>query len=145
GNEPSDVLNYRAQHGDFPHQTTMNQFFTESQFESYRALGHHVAHEVFGDCLHDLEDTTQMSDTAHRAIAHRLFANLNRRWFPPPPKLEENYLESVKGCIELEVALRTDPNLAHFSETVFPELQPASADAAVRERAEVHAVSQMLQ
>jgi hypothetical protein len=37
------VLNYRRQHDAFPHDTTMNQFFTESAFESYRRLGEHIA------------------------------------------------------------------------------------------------------
>jgi len=37
--EPSDVLAYAARNPDFPHQTTVDQFFGESQFESYRRLG----------------------------------------------------------------------------------------------------------
>ena len=37
--EPVDVLQYQAQHPDFPHQSTLNQWFDESQFESYRKLG----------------------------------------------------------------------------------------------------------
>jgi hypothetical protein len=46
GDEPADVLQYRKHYKDFPHQSTTDQFFTESQFESYRALGHHVMHTV---------------------------------------------------------------------------------------------------
>ena len=42
GDEPPDLLNYRRQHSSFPHDTTLNQFFTESQFESYRRLGEHI-------------------------------------------------------------------------------------------------------
>ena len=42
GDEPPDILNYRMQHPAFPHDTTLNQFFTESQFESYRRLGEHI-------------------------------------------------------------------------------------------------------
>ena len=30
-------------HKDFPHETTADQFFDESQFESYRHLGYEVA------------------------------------------------------------------------------------------------------
>ena len=30
-------------HEDFPHETTADQFFDESQFESYRHLGYEVA------------------------------------------------------------------------------------------------------
>jgi predicted acylesterase/phospholipase RssA len=43
GNEPSDVLEYRKRQPAFPHQSTGDQFFDESQFESYRSLGYHIA------------------------------------------------------------------------------------------------------
>ncbi|HVW87562.1 MAG TPA: hypothetical protein VHB50_22900 [Bryobacteraceae bacterium] len=42
GDEPEDVAQYKSSHGDFPQEPTSNQFFTESQFESYRKLGRHV-------------------------------------------------------------------------------------------------------
>jgi len=42
GDEPADILNYHRVHGSFPFDTTLNQFFTESQFESYRRLGEHI-------------------------------------------------------------------------------------------------------
>jgi hypothetical protein len=44
---PADVLAYWAEHDDFPHQSTAEQFFTESQFESYRALGEKIVNEAF--------------------------------------------------------------------------------------------------
>jgi hypothetical protein len=42
GDEPVDVRNYAMSHPDFPHETTANQWFGESQFESYRTLGLHT-------------------------------------------------------------------------------------------------------
>jgi hypothetical protein len=39
GGEPPDVASYGAAHPDFPHQTTGDQWFDESQTESYRSLG----------------------------------------------------------------------------------------------------------
>jgi hypothetical protein len=42
GDEPVDVRNYAMSHPDFPHETTANQWFGESQFESYRTLGVHT-------------------------------------------------------------------------------------------------------
>ena len=39
GEEPPDIKQYSLTHDDFPHETTANQFFNESQFESYRHLG----------------------------------------------------------------------------------------------------------
>lgn len=44
--EPLDILNYKLQHEQFPHDSTANQWFTESQFESYRRLGQHVVEEI---------------------------------------------------------------------------------------------------
>ncbi len=43
GTEPMDVLSYAMKHPTFPHETTANQFFSESQLEAYRALGYEVA------------------------------------------------------------------------------------------------------
>jgi hypothetical protein len=36
---PRDVLSYRDTHASFPDQSTADQWFDESQFESYRRLG----------------------------------------------------------------------------------------------------------
>jgi hypothetical protein len=47
GDEPADVLNYRCEHPDFPHQSTSEQWFAESQFESYRCLGQHCIRKLF--------------------------------------------------------------------------------------------------
>jgi hypothetical protein len=47
GNEPADVTEYASGHEEFPHEPTADQFFDESQFESYRALGFHIADKVF--------------------------------------------------------------------------------------------------
>jgi hypothetical protein len=43
---PGDVQSYYLQHDQFPHDNTLNQWFTESQFESYRRLGQSVAESV---------------------------------------------------------------------------------------------------
>ena len=37
---PPDLVNYRKEHSAFPDDSTLNQWFTESQFESYRRIGH---------------------------------------------------------------------------------------------------------
>jgi hypothetical protein len=154
GDEPSDVLNYAVEHPPFPHQTTLNQFFTESQFESYRALGHHVAGAVFAEAMRGLGGARDMTDYAHRQVVRRLFSSLLRRWFPPPPGLEEGFLKSVQAYAKLDVQLRREPRLAELSRSLYPELDghpaaPAEGDGRPdptdRERAELHAVSEMLQ
>jgi len=47
---PTDVLQYSRQSAAFPHESTVNQFFTESQFESYRALGEHELATLMQGC-----------------------------------------------------------------------------------------------
>jgi len=46
GSEPPDVESYAAAHPDFPHQGTGDQWFDESQTESYRMLGLHTVDEL---------------------------------------------------------------------------------------------------
>lgn len=45
---PSDVLAYSRASKQFPHESTADQWFTEAQFESYRALGFHLASQLGG-------------------------------------------------------------------------------------------------
>jgi hypothetical protein len=47
GEEPNDVKDYRRLHPEFPQQSTADQWFDESQFESYRALGLLAANNIF--------------------------------------------------------------------------------------------------
>jgi hypothetical protein len=44
--EPADVRSYALENPAFPHDTTLNQFFGEAQFESYRALGGYTVMEL---------------------------------------------------------------------------------------------------
>ncbi|WP_159471145.1 patatin-like phospholipase family protein [Dyadobacter sp. 3J3] len=48
GKEPRDVFNYASINAAFPHESTADQFFSESQFESYRALGKHAIENLNG-------------------------------------------------------------------------------------------------
>src|SRR5262249_9880421 len=52
GDEPVDVVNYAKAHADFPNESTANQWFSEAQFESYRALGQHMVESVLAPVAH---------------------------------------------------------------------------------------------
>jgi hypothetical protein len=47
--EPVDIITYRKAHPEFPHESTANQWFTDAQFESYRALGFHSIQTALAD------------------------------------------------------------------------------------------------
>jgi hypothetical protein len=46
GDEPLDLLHYKREHPEFPQESTLNQWFTEPQFESYRRLGQLTAEQA---------------------------------------------------------------------------------------------------
>jgi hypothetical protein len=51
GDEPADVTQYYKTHPAFPHESTSNQFFNESQFESYVRLGTHIVQQLAGQSM----------------------------------------------------------------------------------------------
>ncbi len=60
---PGDLYGYKARNADFPHQTTLDQFFDEEQFEAYRELGYRLASKLF----RDIEDGRKKANTPNRA------------------------------------------------------------------------------
>lgn len=62
---PYDVTSYSRGSAVFPHETTADQWFDESQFESYRALGVHAIKAICGDAtVRSLEDFMRLADSA---------------------------------------------------------------------------------
>jgi hypothetical protein len=53
GDEPRDIYEYFKRSETFPHESTADQFFSESQFESYRMLGAHTMEKLSTDCRGD--------------------------------------------------------------------------------------------
>jgi hypothetical protein len=47
GDENDYVVDYKRRNPDFPHETTLDQLFTEEQFEAYRALAFHAVNAAF--------------------------------------------------------------------------------------------------
>lgn len=82
GTEPMGVLSYAIAHATFPHETTLNQFFSESQFESYRALGYEIAERAF-ECGEGLSvDAKTGAPPTFLSIVEKLKASPPS---PPPP------------------------------------------------------------
>jgi hypothetical protein len=148
GDEPPDLQQYAAAHPDFPHTSTFDQMFDEDLFESYRALGTHIAQEVFAESVGVVEQWRQelggrydrlSAQDACSQYHRRLFAALRGRWMMPPIGQDERYLESAKMWMRFERDLRRDPDLAALSRDIYPEFPLAQS------RAELHAVGEMLQ
>lgn len=139
GDEPPDVEEYAKQHEAFPHESTADQFFDESQFESYRRLGQHMGREV----LRVLERTP------YRNVS-QVCSILRSYWIANPPGIHDSFLRETQGLIELERALREDSTLARYDLELYPELQtlfgidPANLPA-LDPRAALHLCNEQLQ
>ena len=68
---PGDLYGYKARNADFPHQTTLDQFFDEEQFEAYRELGYRLASELFRD-IKTIREANEAMPPALDAVAWRL-------------------------------------------------------------------------
>jgi hypothetical protein len=69
---PPDVVAYAKLNRAFPHETTADEFFSESQFESYRKLGYRLA-------------LTIGSAQGEYQTMNAFFAEAARNLAPPPP------------------------------------------------------------
>lgn len=49
---PQDIRGYGARNGDFPQQSTSDQFFDEAQWESYRGVGYVLGHRLLSETFH---------------------------------------------------------------------------------------------
>lgn len=59
--EPVDILHYQASDTTFPQQTTLDQFYDEAQWESYRKLGELTAYHLFPDAAPGTDLRSQFS------------------------------------------------------------------------------------
>jgi hypothetical protein len=97
GDEPADLLTYKLRHDVFPHDMTSNQWFAETQFESYRRLGHHVAMSAIQPALPPDELAIHT-----REEIDDLFDRMYQIWYPRTPEMEKylgDHLRRYEGIL----------------------------------------------
>lgn len=72
GDENDYIFHYKRRYSQFPHETTLDQMFSEEQFEAYRALGFHAVYNLF-----DRNDRFAHLDPAKRPHTPALIALLD--------------------------------------------------------------------
>jgi hypothetical protein len=100
GNEPADVLQYQSENPEFPHQSTGDQFFSESQFESYRRLGLHIIREAFEGVVEPrIPGEPRPADPPSMTV---LFQALTTKWYagipvdgPSASRLNDSYSQML--------------------------------------------------
>lgn len=124
GDEPEDVRNYRRQNPEFPHQSTGDQFFDESQFESYRELGHHVASSALEEAVTaSRRRALEGAQSSHGFRIEQLAHRLRQRWYPPSPATAKSFTRLTATMDELFERARRNPDLDFLDEQFYPEWQ----------------------
>jgi len=114
GDEPADLLAYKLRHAVFPHDMTGDQWFTETQFESYRRLGHHVALSALQPALSPRETRlpSHVGRTQQAAEIDALFQRMYGIWYPRTPEMEKHLADHLKQFESILADLRVRPELA---------------------------------
>jgi hypothetical protein len=66
----SDIYSYRRKNGDYPDQTTVDQFYDERQFEAYRELGFRTGYSIFGESCPDIGELITSLYRRRRGRSH---------------------------------------------------------------------------
>ncbi|MFN8812298.1 MAG: patatin-like phospholipase family protein [Acidobacteriota bacterium] len=122
GDEPQDVLTYRSMNPIFPHDSTADQFFGESQFESYRSLGHHVGEKVFSGWEDNQEELPK--------FFKKLFENRQ----PVPRALGDNFTKSNLSWDGFMKELQSSPSLSRLAEQLSGKRNDEDGSATAEER-----------
>jgi hypothetical protein len=127
GDEPEDVLQYRTAHRNFPHESTGDQWFTESQFESYRRLGLHIAETTFKRAVGDLQRRVGECD-----YSSLLFEELRDNWYPMNKAIQENFTRHAQALDDLVREMRSDKTLVKLDTLLIP-LESGAPEPAITE------------
>jgi glycerophosphoryl diester phosphodiesterase len=133
GDEPHDVLEYGDRVKAFPHESTADQWFNESQFESYRKLGIHIAEGAFARYQYD---DRRPFDPA------RLFERLYKFWYPPSAAVGDHSTDQTQIYSAIMERVRKDPNLRFLDHTLFDGLFD---DGKLSARDEFYVVNSLIQ
>ncbi len=124
GNEATDILQYHCIHPDFPHESTADQWFDESQFESYRKLGLHIVNSTFAPnsvfAVSDkvLEDWYSSPQT-YGADKARLFGRLWDILYPPSAAIQKSFTKHAEDYTKLVDAISKGQDTSYLDNAIF--------------------------
>ncbi len=111
GDEPKDVLQYASTSPTFPHETTADQWFSESQFESYRALGYQAVTAAIAPARIWAGEETSNVEV--------LFQGLRSCWFPANPGMKEHAIKHTATLSQLLTRIASDEDLHDLGHKLF--------------------------
>ena len=117
GDENEYITEYRARHPSFPHESTADQFFDETQFECYRALGFECAKSLFVRVGRESAEVAEDSEVT-RGIA-ALFHSLRRQIDAVAPD-DEAYIALQRQRADIERRIAECADFAGYAAELSP-------------------------
>jgi len=129
GDEPGDLANYAAMNPTFPYDTTTDQFFSESQFESYRMLGvHSTLRSIVLPSEQNVQSAFRCAGASQVAIASRsmaesvgalttdtIFKAIYEYWLTKPAEFVAGYFQENMAYAKIQSSLRQDDKLRRLA------------------------------
>jgi hypothetical protein len=125
GDEPGDLVNHAAMHPTFPYDTTVDQFFDEPQFESYRALGvHSILMSLIFPCeqIRKCAPQTSPNRTSGRQAqslndlpTRDMFSAIYEHLLTAPTQYVTSYVDNNDKYAQIQMNLRTNPKLERLA------------------------------
>ncbi len=114
GDEPADLLTHQLKCAAFPQDSTSNQWFTETLFEAYRRLGHHIAMSTIRPAISPLK--TSLCSAAEIPL---LFEHMHSIWYPRTPEMEKHLGDNLKQYEGLLKEMRERRELFGLEERLY--------------------------
>jgi hypothetical protein len=142
GREDAAVLQYKARHPRFPHESTGDQFYGEDQFESYRQLGYDIAHTVFSQVamypdLVTAAQALQQKYCGHRPHPHGPGSHPPHGPAHPPTHAPQPHVPPVHAPVSHVLQSQARQSQAQSFETPLFEKHASQPDSAQRVAAHV--------
>lgn len=130
GDEPTDVLQYAAADATFPHQSTNDQWFDESQFESYRKLGYHIGLRALAKAKAMAQAEVGATPPPERVFfdLEGLIVALRRLWYPPARGEPDSFTRLASTLDAIYERLRSDPHLRFLDAQIYPSWESLVKD-----------------
>jgi hypothetical protein len=109
---PYDIYSYAKSSSEFPHESTVDQWFSESQFESYRSLGCHIVNQLVNRFTTKLkcELSEQERKTLSAASLFEYFYATAREYVAAEdPNKKPAAEKTVSGNVQVKLTLLQNP------------------------------------
>lgn len=140
GQEDTAVMQYKATHANFPHETTGDQFYGEDQFESYRSLGRDITDKLFGKVINkegQLSDNIKIAqglpidgNTSHKDYIPLIAKELHKIFSPTLPDQSQFTLNSDR-LMKIWNLLSKSKNLGALDNELFTSWDGKNPDRSI--------------